>query len=308
MGSYQALLAAVIVACDPVLVVQSRSVMTETLTAFLIAAALAGLATRAGPPWRAGAIGGFWFGLAALCRPSTLPAAGFAAVSALALGPGSARERVTRSLALAFSTLVTLLPWAARNAFVLGTPVWTTTHGGYTLALANNDVYYAEVVNGPPGAVWSGPNQRKWFDWVNEATAGMSETQADQFLRAAALRMLAEHPGTFARAALARLARFWAIQPAAAVYRGPLRALTAAWTVPLFLALFVSLTKKSLWRWPRAAAPACLIALSAVHALYWTDLRMRAPVVPAIALVAAWAFCRKAEEGSSAVMETALGP
>ncbi|HEV3122684.1 MAG TPA: glycosyltransferase family 39 protein, partial [Isosphaeraceae bacterium] len=150
MGSYQALLAAVIVACDPVLVVQSRSVMTETLTAFLIAAALAGLATRAGPPWRAGAIGGFWFGLAALCRPSTLPAAGFAAVSALAFGPGSATERVTRSLALALATLVTLRPWAARNAVVLGTPVWTTTHGGYTLALANNEVYYAEVVNGRP--------------------------------------------------------------------------------------------------------------------------------------------------------------
>jgi hypothetical protein len=83
------------------------------------------------------------------------------------------------------ATLVTLLPWAARNTVVLGTPVWTTTHGGYTLALANNEVYYAEVVNGPPGEVWSGPNQRKWFDWVNEATAGMSEPQADQFLPAA---------------------------------------------------------------------------------------------------------------------------
>jgi len=301
MGTYQALLAALIVACDPVLVVQSRSVMTETLAAFLIAAALAGLASRADPAWRAGAIGGCCFGLAALCRPSTLPAAVLVALAGFGFGPGTGRERLARGLAVAVATLCVLFPWAARNMLVLGAPVWTTTHGGYTLALANNPVYYAEVVNGPPGAVWSGVNQRKWFDWVNQATAGMSEPEADRFLRMAALRMLAERPGTFARAAAARLGRFWALAPAAAVYPGPLRALTAAWTVPLWLALLAGLCRRSLWCWPRVSAPACLIALSAVHALYWTDLRMRAPVVPALALVAAWALSpRPQKRGSEA--------
>ncbi len=43
-------------------------------------------------------------------------------------------------------------------------PIWTTTHGGYTLALANNRQYYADVLDGPPGAVWSGPNQAAWVD------------------------------------------------------------------------------------------------------------------------------------------------
>ena len=37
----------------------------------------------------------------------------------------------------------------------------------------------------------------------------------------------------------------------------------------------------------RVAAPLAILGLTIVHAFYWTDLRMRAPIVPAIALVAA---------------------
>ena len=33
-----------------------------------------------------------------------------------------------------------------------------------------------------------------------------------------------------------------------------------------------------------------ILGLTAVHSLYWTDLRMRAPIVPAIALVAVGAM------------------
>ena len=43
---------------------------------------------------------------------------------------------------LALTIVIVLSPWMIRNLVVLGEPVWTTTHGGYTLALANNPVYY----------------------------------------------------------------------------------------------------------------------------------------------------------------------
>ena len=61
--------AALVVACDPVLIWQSRSVMTETPAAFLVAATLAALSYEGvrGAVW-----GGVGFGLAALCRPSLL--------------------------------------------------------------------------------------------------------------------------------------------------------------------------------------------------------------------------------------------
>ncbi|MBV8316781.1 MAG: hypothetical protein JOZ53_17725, partial [Planctomycetaceae bacterium] len=88
-------------------------------------------------------------------------------------------------------------------------------------------------------------------------------------------------------AALARLRRFWGVAPSDAVYPRKLRLATAAWTIPLWIALVLGLSRRASWRWPKVAAPALLLALSAVHSVFWTDLRMRAPLVPVIALIAA---------------------
>ena len=280
----RALAAAAIVACDPVLVVQARAVMTETFSAFLLAATLAALTV----PGRGGAaLGGLGFGLASLCRPSVLPALALVAGAALVTGPGGWRRRAQTAVVMVAAAVATLAPWAWRNARALGEPVWTTTHGGYTLALANNPVYYAEVLDGPPGAVWSGPNQRRWWEGLNRATSGMTEPQANRFLIASGARMLVERPRDFARASLARLGRFWSVAPSGAVYPARLRLATAAWTVPLWVALIVGLLCRDIWTWPRVSALLCVVALSAVHAVFWTDLRMRAPIVPAIALIAA---------------------
>jgi hypothetical protein len=284
LSTGRTLLAAAIVACDPVLVAQGRLVMTETLAAFLMAGSLAALAaaTVRGSAW-----GGLWFGLGTLCRPSALPVAALATVAAGLAGPGSWPVKARRAGAIALATAATLSPWAMRNACLFGEPVWTTTHGGYTLALANNPVYYADVVNGPPGAVWTGPNQARWFDGVDRAMRGLSEPEADRRLRALALRMLVEQPRDFARASAARLGRFWSIAPAAAVYARELRVATALWTVPLWIVLALGLTRPGLWRWPQISAPVVVLALTIVHTFYWSDLRMRAPAVPAIALIAA---------------------
>src|SRR5438874_11851777 len=111
-----------------------------------------------------------------------------------------------------------LTPWAVRNAWSFGEPVWTTTHGGYTLALANNPIYYAEVLDGPPGAVWSGANQQRWFDAISQSVAGLSEPAADRRLRAFALRLARQRPRDLARASFARLGRLCGIAPAAPVY------------------------------------------------------------------------------------------
>ena len=75
---------------------------------------------------------------------------------------------------------------------------------------------------------------------------------------------------------------------------GPLARYLAAATLtrgadagaPVGLALLVGLARRDLWRWPRLAAPAVVLALTCVHLFYWTDLRMRAPAVPAVALIA----------------------
>lgn len=278
------LIAAAIVACDPVLVAQGRAVMTETLAAFLVAACLAVLADGQA---RGEFLGGLGFGLASLCRPSLLPAAGLVVAAALVAGPGTAWVRLRRASLIGVATLVLLAPWAWRNARVFGEPVWTTTHGGWTLALANNPVYYAEVLDGPPGAVWSGANQQHWFDETVRAVEGLSQPAADRKIGAIALQFIGDHPRAFIRASLARLGRFWGVAPAGAVYSRAIRGATLVWTVPLWVALGMGLTRRELWRWPAVVAPAVVLALMAVHAIYWTDMRMRAPLVPAIALIAA---------------------
>jgi hypothetical protein len=207
-------------------------------------------------------------------------------------GPGTRRERVIRCLVLALAMTAALIPWAARNAWVFGIPVWTTTHGGYTLALANNEVYYRDVLNGPPGAVWTGGEQWGWWDSVNRATEGMTEPEADAFLRNTVWKLAANQPGTFFHACVSRLARFWSPAPAIGVYSPAIRWATALWTLPLWIALALGLFRRQLWKWPQVAAPLCVIGLTLVHTLYWTDLRMRAPIVPAIALIAAGASFR----------------
>jgi 4-amino-4-deoxy-L-arabinose transferase-like glycosyltransferase len=260
--------------------------MTETLTAFLLAAALARAA--ADDRWAAPGCG-LLLGLASLCRPSILPGAGLAVLAATLVPGGAWRERARRGLGLALAVAVVLTPWAVRNRIVLGEFVWTTTHGGYTLALANNEVYYREVLDGPPGTVWTGPEQQLWWEAVNLRTAGMPEPAADRLLRDEVVALARREPWTFARACVARLATFWSPSPSAGVYGTRTRALTLAWTAPLWVAFALGLTAGTFRRWPGIVAPCLIVGLTAVHALYWTDLRMRAPIVPAIALIAAFA-------------------
>jgi hypothetical protein len=276
--------AAWVVALDPVLAWQCRFIMTETLTAFLVAGAIFTLAI---PRWRGCILGGVILGLASLSRPSILPGALLVITAALLARPEPLRQRVRHALLITLALLLTLTPWALRNTLVFGEPVWTTTHGGYTLALANNETYYRDVLNGPPGRVWTGADQWLWWDSVNRAAAGMPEPQADRFLRNQALALAVREPVDFIRASLQRLARFWSIAPAMAVYKPLVRYATAAWTLPLWIAMGLGLCRRVSWQWPQVTAPLVLVGLNLVHALYWTDLRMRAPVVPAIALLAA---------------------
>jgi hypothetical protein len=299
LGTVRATAAGLIVACDPVLVWQSRFVMTETLAAFLLVASLDAFAREG---HLSPLLGGGLLGLAGLCRPSALPGAGLTAIAALLFPPGGTRARVGRGAAIAIGVGLTLAPWVVRNALMLGEPVWTTTHGGYTLALGNNEVYYRDVLEGPPGRVWTGRDQWLWWDSVKKRTIGMTEPEADRFLRDSVVELARNRPRSFLHACLARMATFWSPVPAAGVYGRISRLITAAWTIPLLVALVAGAFHPRFRRWPGVAVVTAILGLSIVHTLFWTDMRMRAPIVPAIALVAASAGKRNfttedAEEG-----------
>jgi hypothetical protein len=281
---WSSLLAGCLVALDPVLVSQSTAAMTETLSTALVSVLLCLL----GPFPRLARLilTGFIAGLACLSRPSLAPAVLLIAALLGLLSPGGMRRRIASTGVFVVSLTLTIAPWVIRNTLLFHEPVWTTTHGGYTFALANNRAYYDDVVRGPAGSVWSGANQAQWFEEINQLGAGLPEPSADRLFYRVGFQTARERPRDFLWACLGRLGRFWAIAPSERVYSRGIRWLTVAWTLPFWLLVCNALMRRDSWRWPVVAAVAVPLALTIVHSLYWTDLRMRAPAVPALALLA----------------------
>jgi hypothetical protein len=104
-------------------------------------------------------------------------------------------------------------------------------------------------------------------------------------LKSITWEFIKSRPIDFLYACLDRQLRFWAVAPSAVVYSSKVRLVSALWTVPFWmLAVLGGIGKKS-WKWPNLAVISSIAGLSAVHSVYWTDIRMRAPIVPAVAIL-----------------------
>jgi 4-amino-4-deoxy-L-arabinose transferase-like glycosyltransferase len=289
LGRY-ALLAAALVACDPILLNQSTLVMTETLATFLAALALALLTTVVErPSIHAAVFAGLAIALAALCRPAFLVLLLLAPLVVLWLvGPGRVGLRMAAIVLLA--AICGLAPWAVRNEAAFGRPVISTTHGGYTLRLGNNPSFYDHLRSAPRGSVWSAEKlQRPRAD-----QQGLDELREDRRAYAEAWRSIRAEPAMFLRACLHRIARLWGVLPYAidqheAAASRWLRYATAAWyTLALaWAAIGVWSLGRKLARSAWLFGVVLAAGFTVVHAVYWTDLRMRAPLVPVVALLAA---------------------
>lgn len=291
--------AALWVACDPLLVYQSTQLMTETLATFL---ALAGLAAV---DWaserrtaRSALLAGCLVGLTGLCRPTFYP---WAATLAL-LWLVQREQRWRRCGAFALGAGLVVAPWAIRNAVVFGRPILTTTHGGYTLLLAHNPDYYAYLQRGLFQA-------EPWTSTALDAELRVSlgpvhtpqdELRIDAAQRAQALAAMRADPAGCGRAVLAHAKDFWSPLPHR---RGATEAQTATglrWAVALGytalygLALFGLLRHRTLRQRPGWQAGALLaLTLALVHGVYFSNQRMRAPLLPWLALTAAAAIPRR---------------
>ena len=314
-------LAGLVTAIDPLLIYNSATLMTETLAAFLAALLLYCSARRPDGRWRLGT--GVVFGLCCLCRPTFWVFGAFIAAGWLVcfwrarsrndLEPGSRQEdwrRTATQVALGTALVVTL--WVFRNQQSLGQPILTTTHGGYTLLLAHNQVYVNEVVDRPWGAVMSDASFAVWTANLESSLAqedprmfGRSYSPAveiarDRWMNDRAWQFIRDDPATALRTGLTLLGRLWNIAPLSTPQRPvssrqqwPIGGFYAA----VFLTMLVGLVRIRRAEWSRWwPLPLLLLAFSAVHTLYWADMRMRAPLVPAIALLAARAFVRSTNQ------------
>jgi len=322
LGKWSAV-AGLLTALDPLLLQGQIQIMTETLAAVLTAALLFVLipepARGAEPssplprPWQS-VVAGLLLGLCCLCRPTYWAFA--VCWSALAVMSMIARWRMSRVdgalienfgrrralrwllVSLAFGAIQ--LPWIVRNQLVFGTPILTTTHGGYTLLLGHNAEYYREVVQRPWGTVWSGESLSNWQQNLERELSQQSppldfragkvdEVARDRWMSRAAWRTIRLDPGWAVRAGGTLLGRFWSSMPQE-TESGVSR--MARWSIALWYgALFIAAVA-GLWSvcvaaevhwWPVLTL---IVSVTLVHTLYWADMRMRAPLSPALALLA----------------------
>ncbi len=330
--------AALLVACDPILLYWSTYVMTETLAAFLAILALYTLARfHVGRRPMNAAFAGCALGLAVLCRPTFLPWAGLCGFGLLFLQASGGRQppdtsavakkrfasqyarRLANLAAFSIVAAIVVFPWGYRNYQQFGKPIITTTHGGYTLFLANNDLWYDYLSAGNSSVPWSSETfdaqfrKRYGFDLlidvitrtIHPESTGLGrppqffydpplEILVDEGAYKQAWSTISARPGMFAYSCLYRACQLWSPLPSKLTAdetgkRALLRYATCAWYLAVYAAALAGVWRlrgkllRSPWVW---GVLLCLV-FTLVHTFYWSNLRMRAPLMPFVAIVAA---------------------
>ena len=123
-----------------------------------------------------------------------------------------------------------------------------------------------------------------------------AELQADALAYRHAFASMLRQPGMFAWSCLVRAGRFWSpvpfqVSPEESPLRRAARRGVAAWYVVVVSLAAMGLRCASSTRRARRNVLLCSLllaaTLTAVHTFYWSNLRMRAPLMPLVALAAA---------------------
>lgn len=287
-----------VVGLDPILLNQSTQIMTETLAATLVTGCWV-WAARAGNSGLGGFVLGILWGVTTLCRPAFLAIAGLVLVVRWWFG----KELFWHWLAISVLGLtVCLAPWVIRNAVVLERLSPTTTHGGYTFHLANNAEYYQHLRRQSWWQQWRADafnqeyHQRRWETWQTLQKSGETarwETVCDRREWRLGVTAVQADPSGFGMAAWHRVLKFWGLLPQQrneqeSLRRFALRYLIAAWYALVFLSAIGGLIRlrTEFLQPPWVTGLAIVIGLTLVHTCFWSDLRMRAPLMPIVGVFA----------------------
>lgn len=311
------LAAAVLTAIDPILLRQSTEIMTETLAVTLTAAVIWfwccwGNGIRPKNAYAiAAALGGI-LALSYLCRPTFLVWAVLLVVASMIRSPN--RRGLVSATIIAISVALAVGAWTLRNQRTFGHPIWATTHGGYTLLLANNDSFYRYLSQGRFGQAWDAaeflnaynhryegdPRTATFWqrDWDDQPTyeGAVSEFDDDRLCHESAVATIKRQPKLFVWSSLVRVARLWSPFPHGISGRSITSIIAVScFYIVLYMAVLIAIIRHrrtvfgSRW-W---AIWLLAITLTGVHAVYWSNLRMRAPIMPAIAIMAVMSITPK---------------
>lgn len=322
-GERLGLIAAMVVAIDPVLLRQSNEVMTETLATTLTTAVI-WLWCKWDAPRMPESTGtllfpvglgfpvaiGVLLALAYLCRPTFLVWAVLLVVAALCKNRD--RRGILSASLMGLLVMIAVGGWTLRNYRQFGHPIWATTHGGYTLLLANNDSFYRYLSgdSSTRSTYWQAWNADGFLNayqhryegdprtesfWQQEWTGkpnydgSVSEYDDDRLCYEAAVATIKRQPGVFVWSAFVRVARLWSPFPHDISGRSKIAvSAVACFYIAIYVAALATIFRqRHIVFGPRWWAIWLLaFTLTGVHAVYWSNLRMRAPVIPAIAIMA----------------------
>ena len=324
-------------AMDPLLLRYSVLPMTECISAGLLTVAMLQIlklfgeqsASNTTPRMKTGIVAGICFGLAGLCRPVGLVTCAAVTLTLLlaamrqkgqitreqsVTNPGGCDRRIG-ALRRAFLTVLpalvagmVVLPWIFRNAVQFGHFIPATTHGGYTLLLGNNPVFYGEVVTVPGQPAWRGESLDRWqqdvqADIIADGIEPENDVAIDAWNYNRAVRNIRQQPGVFLQACLLRWKRFWALRPSVTETELPVLTATAVaiWYGVLWLGLGGSLFCADIRRSGHIQLLwLAILSFLLLHTFYWTNARMRAPLTGIIVVLSAvgWnAICRRLFKG-----------
>ncbi|PQO31935.1 hypothetical protein DTL21_16930 [Bremerella cremea] len=297
-------LAALLVAVDPILLNQSSLVMTETLATCLAILTLVAVSTMAATSneenterfstnltIRAANIAGA-VALAIYCRPTFLV---WAALLPLAIGLTVAtwKHRLTSVSSYGLMLVFLLVPWVARNWLVFQAPVLGTTHGGHTLLWGNNGDYYEYLRSGTT-PVWDneafheGFNKRHPYEYTSA-----SELARDRAAYVEAIDSMKADPTMTAYSCLVRFTMFWRPLPHAlsaqeGLKQAAVRYAIGAWYAVQFALVIVGLITlgRNLVKPGWLAGLLLMASFTLVHLFFWSNMRMRSPLVPILAVLA----------------------
>lgn len=303
------------VGLDPLLLRYSVLPMTEIVSgAFLSVAILQMLKlcyeSRGGSEpagkltgMRSAVSAGICFGVGGLCRPIlfvtcaviTLILAGqFVIGRLLKMSLNGKRGRSVVVLPALIAGLI-LLPWVIRNAVQFDDFIPATTHGGYTLLLGNNPVFYDEVVNAPGNPAWIGDSLGQWQEKLVEQLNADGVDPADEVATDAwhydrAIRHIGNDPTAFGKSVLLRWRRLGAIRPSVQQASGG--SVMGLFAKILYGVVWVGLlTCAYLWiihHQPRVQILfGAVLSFLIMHSFYWTNTRMRAPLTAVIIVLSA---------------------
>ena len=199
-GDTVGLVAAGIAALSPNIWVNDGLVMSETLTALTVTAAmLLALWWRERPSLRRAAVVGVGCGLAVLARVEFVLLVPLLALVVAFTLPRPSAERWKQALVVVAATLVVIAPWVAFNLARFHDPTFVSTNDGLTLAGANCPTVYSGNATG------------FWNLGCADNPGPGDQSQVSGALRHRGLAYAKDHVSRLPAVVLARLGRTWSL-------------------------------------------------------------------------------------------------